>query len=705
MANGAHGSTPSIEQLASARFPKLTGAELLLVRTAPTGGRANCRKGGTSSGDPANEPMSFEDWDADRGIRAELIRWLCVSKDVESQIDPRGLTVVLAKIVGRLDLSFVTVRFPLSFIRCGFTGLLSLRNAVLPELVLDGSYMNGIIGSQLKINDSFYLRRSNVSGSVNLVGAEIRGDLHCRNATLRITNEEGPALNLDRSKIGGAVFLTGKFKANGAVMAVGAHVGGPFYCDGGTFENADGPALQMTRVAVQGGVFFRLGFQAKGEVVLLGAIIGGDLDCHEGRFSKREDHGSVMVANNASISRRVHLGDGFSAEGQVSFFGAKIAGDFQCDGGTFKNSGKTALAANGLQVGGNLSFLRKGNTDFSSEGEIRLVDANLSGSLLCTGAKLKNPNKAALTADGIRVERDLFLDAGFVAEGEVHLIGIEVGGDFDTTGAKLERATLILTRSHVGTLRDDSESWPAQGNLDVDAFVYDRISGGPTDAKTRLQWLRLQIGASVDQSQDAFSPQPYRQLAGVLRGQGHDSQARKVLIGLENDRYKQGGLSWWARQWTLVLWATIAYGYRPMQAFVYIAIFVAFGFFVFGSAYSIGEIVPSDIEAYEKIQKTALPANYEKFCAMAYSFDTFVPVIDLGQRTKWTPVTRRGASIEPTPCHGGFIVCAICEPWFLPPSWALAPSSIRIVRWIEIVAGWFFTSLFVAGIAGLVRRD
>jgi hypothetical protein len=30
---------------------------------------------------------------------------------------------------------------------------------------------------------------------------------------------------------------------------------------------------------------------------------------------------------------------------------------------------------------------------------------------------------------------------------------------------------------------------------------------------------------------------------------------------------------------------------------------------------------------------------------------------------------------------------------------------VRIYRWIDIVAGWFFTGLFAAGISGLVRRE
>ena len=45
------------------------------------------------------------------------------------------------------------------------------------------------------------------------------------------------------------------------------------------------------------------------------------------------------------------------------------------------------------------------------------------------------------------------------------------------------RTELDLTNAHVGSLWDDSLSWPAPGRLLVNGFVYGAISGGPADAR------------------------------------------------------------------------------------------------------------------------------------------------------------------------------------------------------------------------------
>ena len=48
-------------------------------------------------------------------IRGDLVRWLCVESDAQSRIDPLGVRIQSAKISGELNLSFVVVRFPLTF--------------------------------------------------------------------------------------------------------------------------------------------------------------------------------------------------------------------------------------------------------------------------------------------------------------------------------------------------------------------------------------------------------------------------------------------------------------------------------------------------------------------------------------------------------------------------------------------------------------
>ena len=66
--------------------------------------------------------------------------------------------------------------------------------------------------------------------------------------------------------------------------------------------------------------------------------------------------------------------------------------------------------------------------------------------------------------------------------------------------------------------------------------------------------------------------------------------------------------------------------------------FVLLGFLFFGTGYRAGLLTPSDKDAYwDFVHNAATPSYYEHFCATVYSFDTFVPLIDLGQRARWTP--------------------------------------------------------------------
>lgn len=81
-----------------------------------------------------------------------------------------------------------------------------------------------------------------------------------------------------------------------------------------------------------------------------------------------------------SVRNNLHLSKDFSADGEVRLVGANLSGDLDAEGGHFKNPGKTALSADGLKAAS--VFLRDG---FSADGEVRLQEANLSGVLEAEG--------------------------------------------------------------------------------------------------------------------------------------------------------------------------------------------------------------------------------------------------------------------------------------------------------------------------------
>jgi hypothetical protein len=254
-----------------------------------------------------------------------------------------------------------------------------------------------------------------------------------------------------------------------------------------------------------------------------------------------------------------------------------------------------------------------------------------------------------------------------------------------------------LTDTTVGTLSDDLKSWPQSGLL-LDGFEYSRISEASMDAMSRLKWLRRSR---------SFGRQPYQQLAKVLRQEGDEAAARKVLIAMEDDPRRLAALPFLGRFWAEVLRRTINYGYDPLRAVFWIIPLVLLGFVLFGMGYRAGLLTPSDKEAHRGFVETGLaPAGYEQFCAIVYSLDTFVPLIDLGQRGHWilspTPTGR-----PPGYSNDNLLVRVACDAMMtevLPRDLWPSTTFMRFYRWVHIVFGWFFTTMFVAGVTGLVQR-
>jgi hypothetical protein len=119
--------------------------------------------------------------------------------------------------------------------------------------------------------------------------------------------------------------------------------------------------------------------------------------------------------------------------GEVRLLGAHIGGVLDLAGAKLRNPGKDALNADGMQVDGSVF----GGEGFEVDGEVRLLGAHIGGVLDLAGAKLRNPGKYALNADGMQVDGGVFGGEGFEVDGEVWLLGAHIGGQLVLTGAKL----------------------------------------------------------------------------------------------------------------------------------------------------------------------------------------------------------------------------------------------------------------------------
>src|SRR5258707_14564015 len=86
--------------LARAGLGNLKPAEATLVRSAATGEGADIGPG---------DPLLFDTdnvdayWGPEREVRAEVIRWLCVDPKAKKLVDPNGIQLSGARIIGELN--------------------------------------------------------------------------------------------------------------------------------------------------------------------------------------------------------------------------------------------------------------------------------------------------------------------------------------------------------------------------------------------------------------------------------------------------------------------------------------------------------------------------------------------------------------------------------------------------------------------------
>lgn len=584
--------------------------------------------------------------------------------------------------------------------------------------------MDGIdVGRGLFLRDGFKAK-----GEVRLLGATVGGQLDCSRGEFQ--NANGVALNMDNIRVNGSVFLREGFHATGEVSLPDATIGGGLDCSEGKFENPAGRALTMDNINVKGDLKLGKGFAALGEVSLRHGNITGQADFSGGEFENqravalaldgseakgvillREDFsakgevrlpravgetldcsggsfenagGRPLNLENVKIADDVFLRNGFFSRGQVKLSGAIVGGTVDCSGGTFKNPNGDTLDMNRIDVKGSV-FLRRG---FAAEGKVLLVGSTVAGQLDCSAASFESANDIALNLDRTKVDRGIFFRDNFMAKGEVWLVGVEVAGQLECSGGKFENpngpaltlqsatvkgglfmrdgfqlnGALDLTHATADVLIDEEATWPYRGKLSLDGFTSGAIFE-TCDARKRLDWLARQPD---------FRPQPYEQLASVLRRMGHIRDAREILYAKNRKLRDVGGLGRLARFWDWLLEWTVGYGYKAHRTFGWaIGLFLA-GFLVAYAGWGHGLMVRS--------QPKQNGVAYPSFHASLYSLEQFsLPPLSLGEKSYWRPSERHSHDLGYWSLQGYFI--------------------------FQGLAGWILTGLLIAALTGIIKKE
>jgi carbonic anhydrase/acetyltransferase-like protein (isoleucine patch superfamily) len=611
----------------------------------------------------------------------------------------------------------------LSLRSCRIDGLVELGRAQIGgDLVLSGAHIKGEGGSALLaggasvagdilLDDGFV-----AEGQIRLVQAKVGADLDCGGATISAPDNDEAVLLGDGAEIHGSVLLTDGFAATGAVRFVAAEIRGALRCSGAELANPDGEALMLRRTTIAGNLGLE-GTKAMGEIELVGVSIGDSLIVSGATL----DNGNrnALVADGARIARNVEIGDGFASTGTVRLVGARVGGDLHCSAGEISNRSALALVLDRAEIEGNANldegFKAEGTVrlvgarvggelncgfatltaerthalacdeavvdqnlnlgpGFSANGIVSFVHAKIGGAFDCSAAKLWNPTGIALAADAVEVGASMLLGDEFEAFGEVRMVGARIRSDLVFSGGRFEnlhnvalRAAEVdagalrlldtrfsggvsLFKAHAGALHDDlapgspAGSWSVAGPLLLAGFSYDRFGPGATwDSNLRFAWLR---------ETEAFDPGAWQQLINVYRIHGRDEDARRAAVAREDDRLKRAGLSRTRKAGRWILRATIGYGYRPWIAGLWAIAVIA----LFTLALSVGpSLVPE-------------PSVTGSPNLVVYAADTFLPIVDLGEAARWSPV-----------------------------GW------LEWIEWLVILLGWALTTIFVAGFTRIVR--
>ena len=527
------------------------------------------------------------------------------------------------------------------------------------------------------IRANLHLRRGfSAVGAVRMVGASIGGDLDC--TTGMFANPSHEALLLDRARIDGNVLFEGTkqaFTAKGAVRLVGARIGGEFEAGNVRFHCAEpdevaGDALVADSALIGGSLVLTPNFRADGAVRLRGVKVGQELNCWRGQVRAQ---GVALDAENAQFGGNLLLGVpneeitprwkrqpnvwAFAAEGGVRLFGAVIGGNAVFHLARLTGSGinNVALDLENAKIAGGL-MLREG---FQAEGMVRLFATSIAGDMDCAGGSFMHQPmalavwrsqiggsvmlthafrpKGGVTFRGVGIGKDLSLycaDLEPAAGHAIRFIGLDIKGELCLEAFSMAELALVeLLDTSCAVLRDRGVKWPRR--LALDEFAY-RTVDPVGSVRERLDWLRRGLPIKRTERVGAFRPQPYRQLASVLRAQGNVEEARDVLIGMAVDRRRWAALPPTARAWQLLLWAWTRNGFRPLYALVPLGIWWLVGFLMFGLGYQAHIMRPLDRAAAEAFaQEGRVGDGYESFCALAYAVDSSLPIVSFGQRERW----------------------------------------------------------------------
>jgi hypothetical protein len=359
------------------------------------------------------------------------------------------------------------------------------------------------------------------------------------------------------------------------------------------------------------------------------------------RFADTVDLRNAQLRHDV-ILRRCLLDRGANLVGMRSGYTIELS---DCKVGATLDMGRlqvNQLSLRGSNVTGDLGMfgLRVEQTLYMQDAELRGVD--LGDGRIGKGFSLTGSNVTGiLDMAGLEVGSNVLLGRGAQYSKIIDFFYGKVGGNLDLAGGTFHdqvdlsgtqiggllrlgsesrgsahwpgSPALTLRNAKAGALQDfqkDSQnSWPDK--LDLSGFVYRSFDGNlPTEPDSKLgrgaDWFEAWL-----MKQKHYSPEPYQQLAAVLRNQGQLGIADEILYAGKK-RETETALPWrWVELTASKLF--IGYGY-----YLFRSLYWALGFLVLGSAL-----------LWLSGEGRRISRHYNFLYGVVYSFDLLIPIIKL----------------------------------------------------------------------------
>ncbi|MFE3324109.1 oxidoreductase [Streptomyces sp. NPDC059176] len=373
------------------------------------------------------------------------------------------------------------------------------------------------------------------------------------------------------------------------------------------------PRLEAARLHTEGDLHLPRCRVERG-VLLTDAQIGTDLLINQIRVCP-DRRGRAIAADGLSVAQD------FQAElietyGEVSLRGAKVGVSMSLRGSRLRAvEGRRALNAPQMTVGRTLYMTRAWVNVAGNQGATPPfgVADSPGGRRPGTREQPFECHGEARLDDGRFGDAVDFHKARFILSGdrreELSLRRISTP-ELRFNGERPEEGRVVLNGAKVVTLIDLSTSWPGPGGLAMGGFVYENlVPYSRFPLARRLEW----IAAATPE----YAPEPYERLATVLRSSGEDADAREVLLAKQRRRRETLPLA--AKLWGYVQDWTVAYGYRPGRATLWMAVLWAAGALAFSRHH------PAAIKSDE----------HPEWNPSLFALDLLVPVVNLGQEGYW----------------------------------------------------------------------